>query len=466
MKSALRRGTSMLVMNGPDPAIKNDPAKLVDDIQKAFADLQASNDNFLKEAKAGMADVVRKAEVDKINAAITELKTALEQRAKEQARLEISGGARGGNVIDIRAAAARFQTIRSGGKRRVKPEDADVGAYQAYQTAFEELTRSQFNIDNVAPDIRAAMSVGSDPAGGYLVPTEMSMEIERRIFETSPMRQLARVIAISSDAWEAPYKSDDATSGGWVGEKQARTATNTPAVGMQRIGVHEQYAYPEVTQQMLDDAAIPVENFIVDETEDKMSRTENTAFVSGSGVLQPRGFVDYRTTAVTTADASRDWGLLQYTFTGASGGFPEFSGVSGTGNPDSLITLMATLNPAYRPNANFVMSRATEATIRKMKDKDGRYLIGFGDLRDSPFGFSLLGTPIVNLEDMPAIGADSFSIAYGDFRRGYLIVDRVGFRVLRDPYTNKPYVGFYITKRTGGDVRNFDAIKLLKFGTS
>ncbi len=217
---------------------------------------------------------------------------------------------------------------------------------------------------------------------------------------------------------------------------------------------------------MLDDSAINIESFIVDDTEEQMVRTENTAFVSGSGIQKPRGFLDYKTAAVTTDDADRAWGVLQYTLSGAAGGFPTVSGIPSASDPDALITMMSKLNPAYRPGAVFAMNRSMEATIRKMKDGDGRYLIGFGDLRDTPFGFSLFGTPISNLEDMPDLASDSYSIAYGNFRRGYYIIDRIGFRVLRDPFTNKPYVGFYITKRVGGDVRNFDAIKLMKFAAS
>ncbi len=149
--------------------------------------------------------------------------------------------------------------------------------------------------------------------------------------------------------------------------------------------------------------------------------------------------------------------MLQYVSSGAAGAFA---------GSDKLISLMAALNPAYRDGAVFTMNRATEAVVRQLKDGDGRYIVGFGDLRDSPFNFSLLGTEIVNLEDMADVAANSFSLAYGNFKRGYLIIDRTGFRVLRDPYTNKPYVGFYISKRVGGDVRNFDAIKLMKFSVS
>lgn len=458
-KIALKQGTSFDVFNGPDPVFKDDPAKYVESLAKAWADLQASNDNLLKEVAKGREDVVHKNEVEKINTAITDLKAAMDKAAKERARMETGGAGGAANVLSLRDAAARLATIRNRGTQRIRPEDVNVEEYLAFKDAFDVSCRRQFNMDMVGIDIRNAMSVGSDPDGGYLVPPEMSTEMEKRLFETSPMRQLARVITIGGPSWEAPYKSADATSGGWVHEKGARPATSTPTVGLQRIETHEQYAYPEVTQTMLDDSSIPIEQFIVDETEDKMGRVENTAFVSGTGVGQPKGFATYGATAVTTADATRAWGLLQYVPTGASGAFH-------TDGADPLITLMAKLNPAYRQSAVFAMNRATEATVRKMKDLEGRYIVGFGDLRDSPFGFSLLGTPIVNLEDMDNIGANSYSIAYGDFKRGYYIIDRMGFRVLRDPYTNKPYVGFYITKRTGGDVRNFDAIKLLKFGSS
>jgi HK97 family phage major capsid protein len=344
----------------------------------------------------------------------------------------------------------------------------DVDAYRAYRGAFASLLRRTCNADGLKPDVRAALTVGVDRDGGYLVPTEVSQQIEKRLFETSPMREIATTITISSGAWEAPYQAAKGVSGGWVGERQSRPATGNPTVGMQRIEVHEQYAFPQASQSLLDDAAVNVEQWLVGETQDEMARAENEAFVTGDGVMKPKGFASaiYTAAAVTTADATRDWGKLQYVLSGAAAGFPVSSGTPGSSNADALIDIIAEMNPAYLPGSRFVMARRTQAAIRKLKDADGRYLIDGGAGPEGRFQFTIHGFPITNFEDMAALGSDSFSLAFGNFARGYYIVDRIGFRVIRDNLTNKPYVGFYVTKRTGGDVRNFDAIKLMKFAAS
>jgi len=466
-------GSTMLagvpVFNGPAPAqVKldtSDPKALAEQINSIMNEFQAANDDRLTQLEAGGEDPLTTEKVEKINAKISDLTDAMDVALKDVARMKTSAGGLANDNQRVQNAAKFFSLAQGIPLREVEAAGPDMQAYAEYRAAFDQLIRHGGISDGLSSDFRNALSVGSDPDGGVHVPAEISTELEKRIHDTSEVRQHARVITIGSGAWEAPYKTSKGTSGGWVGERTARPATGTGATGKQRIEVHEQYAYPEVTQEMLDDAMINVESMLVEDTEEEMVRTENTAFVSGNGVLKPRGFLDYKTAAVTTDDASRDWGLLQYTPSGAAGGFPTVSGIQAS-DPDALITLMSKLNPGYRQGAIFAMNRSVEATVRKLKDQDGRYLVGFGDLRESPFGFSLLGTQVVNFEDMPDIASDSYSIAYGNFRRGYYIIDRIGFRVLRDPYTNKPYVGFYITKRTGGDVRNFDAIKLMKFATT
>ena len=443
----------------------SDPKALVDAINKALGAFQAKNDERLKLLESGKDDIVTRTEVETINAQITEYQESLDKVLADVGRMQVGSGSAANE--NLRANAVQFFTKAT--KTPVVEVEAagvDLDAYAAYRAAFSNFIRKECRIDALSPEFRNALSVGDPDGAGWLVPTEVSSEMEKRIHDTSPMRQEARVITIGGTAWEAPWMTAKGTSGGWVGERQSRGSTDTPTVGMQRIETHEQYAYPEATQTMLDDGAIDVEQFLVEETQMEMGRTENTAFVSGDGSMKPRGFLDYRTDAVTTDDATRTWGKLQYVPVGAAGAFPTLSGIPGAGDADALITLIQKLHPTYRPGAKFFMNRSTEATVRKLKDGDGRYIVGFGDLRDNAFGFSILGTPVVNFEDMPDIAADSFSIAYGNMMRGYYIIDRIGFRVLRDPYTNKPYVGFYITKRTGGDVRNFDAIKLLKFAAS
>jgi HK97 family phage major capsid protein len=248
-----------------------------------------------------------------------------------------------------------------------------------------------------------------------------------------------------------------------VGEGDPRGETDTPEVGEQTIYVREQFAQPLASQKLLDMSGFDVEGWLGRKIGDKLGRVENTKFVSGTGVKEPRGFVDYGAAAVTTDDdGPRAWGVLQYVPTGAAAGFPTLSG--GGDDPDALIDLQLKLKPEYLPGAVWAMRRSTAAVIRKLKDKDGRY-IWLDNITEGGRPL-LLGHPVTFLEDMPAVAANSFSVAFGNFNVGYQIVDGPAIRVLRDPFTTKGKVKFYTTKWTGGDVVNFDALKLLKFGTS
>ena len=430
-------------------------------LAQAFEDFKAANDERLAALEKGRTDPLIEAKVDKANEDIARLQAANEDVMRQVARVTVGGGGAPEDG-DLKASARLFIAGRTG-----RPVDdvtpAQIEQYRAYRGAFNAYLRNGGQRGEMLPEgIRAELSVGSDPDGGYWVPTETSSTVIRRLFETSDMRSLANVVTISTDSLELPNDTNSSTSGGWVGETESRSETNTPKVGVQKIVVHEQYAEPHITQKLLDDAAIDVEAWLGGKTADILTRTENTAFVSGNGSSKPRGWLDYKSASVTTADSSRAWGVLQHLTIGASGAFPTVSG-STASDPDKLLDVIAALKPAYRGGAVWTMNRATEAAVRKLKDADGRYLVGMGDLRDAATGFSLFGFPIRTMEDMPDIAADSFSIAFGNFRVGYTIVDRQGIRVLRDPYTSKPFVKFYTTKRVGGDVTNFDAIKLVKF---
>ena len=213
----------------------------------------------------------------------------------------------------------------------------------------------------------------------------------------------------------------------------------------------------KASQQLLDDAAIDVGLWLVGKVSTRFAQKEGAAFVSGDGVGKPRGFVDYGATAVTTDDATRPWGKLQYVPTGVADNF-------GTTPGDALIDLTAELKSEYLPNASWLMNRRSAAKVRKFKDGDGNYLWQPNAQQGNPP--LLLGYPVRLAEDMPSVGAGTFPVAFGDFRRGYTIVERLGLRVLRDPYSEKPYVLFYCYNRVGGDVTNFEAIKLLKCATS
>jgi len=297
------------------------------------------------------------------------------------------------------------------------------------------------------------MSVGSDPDGGYTVTPDMSGRMVKKIFESSPMRQVASVAVIGSDRLEGFADLEEGTAT-WVGETAARTATGTPAVGKWEIAVHELYAFPQITQKLLDDSQFNVETWLADKNADKFVRTENAAFLTGNGVGKPRGLLDYTTAA--TADSARAWASFEHIATGTSGGFG-----STTNGTDKIIDLVYAVKAAYRQGANFMMSRSTLAGVRKLKDGQGNYAWqpSVGVLS----GGSLLGFNIVEAEDMPVIAANSLSIAFGNFAEAYQIVDRVGIRTLRDALTNKPYVGFYSTKRVGGAAIHFEAVKFLKF---
>lgn len=450
----------------------------LEDLHKTFAEFQAANDERLKEkADKGSVDALLDEKVDKINAAVSEAQDKVSALNKEQetqksyieeleAKLNRGQVGAGGQGSDnVAKNAARFHSLINleAGNKPVGEDEADVDAYLAYRDAFATYLRRGDNA--VHPDVRAALSVGSDPDGGYFVDPVKSDRIISRLFETSEMRSVANVITIGSDAIEYPTDTNEASSGGWVGETGSRSETDTPQVGTHRIPVHEQYAQPKITQKLLDDAQFDIEGWLEMKVADKLTRTENTAFVSGNGVAKPRGFLDYKSSAVTTDDDSRSWGVLQYTPSGASGAFPTVSG-STASDPDALITMISKLKPFYRPGAVWTMNRAVEAAVRKLKDADGRYFVGMGDIRDGVVGFNLFGFPIVTMEDMPDLSSDSYSIAFGNFGVGYQIVDRQGIRVLRDPFTSKPYIKMYTTKRVGGDVIDYDAIKLMKFATS
>jgi HK97 family phage major capsid protein len=215
----------------------------------------------------------------------------------------------------------------------------------------------------------------------------------------------------------------------------------------------ELYAMPAATQALLDDAYLDIDEWLADEVQDAFSAQENAAFISGTGSSQPKGFLSY----TSVDDASHAWDKIGYIASGGAGAFASGEEV------ERLLDLIYAVKPGFRGNARFVLNRRTLSALRKVKDGDGRYIFAPGLGGEAA---SLLGFPVTEIEDMPDIAADATPLAFGDFRKGYLIADRQGARVLRDPYSAKPYVLFYTTKRVGGGVQNFDAIKLMKFSAS
>ena len=318
-------------------------------------------------------------------------------------------------------------------------------AFEAYVRGGEE--------DGLRRLERKALSVGVPADGGYLVPDETEREIGRRLTAASPIRAIAGVRQISANVYKKPFAITGAATG-WVGETDARTETNSPTLAELEFPAMELYAMPAATATLLDDSAVNIDEWIASEVETAFATQEGTAFVTGDGTNKPTGLPS----ATKIAEASWAWTKIGYIVTGVSGAFAA-------SNPsDNLVDLVYALKSGYRQNATWVMNRKTQAAIRKLKDADGNYIWQPAAVAGGTA--SLMNFPIAESEDMPDIDANTYSVAFGDFRRGYLIVDRVGVRVLRDPYSAKPYVLFYTTKRVGGGVQDFDAIKLLKFGTS
>ncbi|MDP1868452.1 MAG: phage major capsid protein [Bradyrhizobium sp.] len=303
-----------------------------------------------------------------------------------------------------------------------------------------------------------AATTDNDPSGGYLVPKEIGDTIVRRQIEFSPMRRLAMVRPVNSDSFEQLINAGGGTAA-WVGERQARPETDSPNYIALTFVAHEIYANPSVSQKLLDDSAFNIASEVTQAIAEDFDEKEGASFVTGDGVLKPRGFLSYDT-PVTTADATRAFGTLQYVPSGVAGALTDGSNNGG----DALITVVYKLKAGYRRNAIWLMNSATAGTVRKFKDLEGRYLWQDALAQGQPP--TLCGYPVEFDENMPDVGANAFPIAFGDWKRGYMIIDRIGVRILRDPYTNKPFVMFYATKRVGGGLLHSDAIKLLKVATT
>ncbi|HEU0043849.1 phage major capsid protein [Sphingomonas sp.] len=302
-------------------------------------------------------------------------------------------------------------------------------------------------------ELKAFTGVTGD-AGGYAVPREIDAAIDRMLASISPIRRIAQVVKVGSAGYRK-LVTTGGTPSGWAAETDARPGTATPVFAEVAPPSGELYANPSASQAMLDDAAFDVEAWLADEIATEFARAEGAAFVNGSGVNRPKGFL---TNPVSAAgDAARAFGALQYLPSGAAGDFAA--------NPqERLIDLVQSLRAPYRQGAAFVMNAATVARLRKFKTSDGAFIWQPGLLAGQPA--TLLGYPVVEAEDMPDIAANALAIAFGNFRLGYLIAERSETAILRDPYSNKPFVGFYATKRIGGCVVNGEAVKLMKFSAS
>lgn len=391
------------------------------ELMSAFEAFRAANDQRLAEIEQkSSADVLLEEKVDRIDRSLTRAQASLD-------RLSLAGlrpGTQPAPDLDRQEAKAAW----AGFMRR-----GDESALAAIEAK--------------------SLSVGVASDGGHVAPPEVQATIDRRIIAASPMRRLASIRTTSANIFRKPI-AISAPAVGWVAETGTRTETATPSLDLLSFPMGEIYAMAAATQTLLDDALLDMDQWLAGEIAESFSSAESIAFISGDGVNKPKGLLAY----TAAPDASATWGQIGYLASGVAGAFPAANPV------DKLVDLTYAPKTPYRANASFLMNRRSVGLVRKFKDSAGQYIWQPSLVAGQPA--TLLGFPVVECEDMPDVSASGLAIAFGDFEKGYLIVDRADVRVLRDPYTNKPFVMFYVTKRLGGGVQNFDAIKLLKFTVS
>lgn len=405
-----------------------DPKAILAEMQTAFEAFKTERDEEIAALKKGQADVVKSEKVDRINSDITKMQKALDDVNQTMAALRVGGA---GDQVDP-AKAEHTQAFNKWFRKGDRAVDADLHDLE----------------------VKAALSTDSDPDGGYLVPEEMSDTIDRVVGTVSVMREIATVLPVGAPTYKKLVGQGGASSG-WVGEKDARTETDTPTLRELIFNTQELYANPATTQSALDDGRMDIATWLANEVSIEFAEQEGAAFVSGDGNAKPRGILGYD----TVANGSYSWGKVGFAKTGVAAALTDGS----NNGSDAMISLYYALKEQYRNGATWLMSDAVMESVRKFKDGDGTYLWSPATAAGEVPTF--LGKPVRTDDNMDAVGAGKFPVAFGNFKRAYLIIDRFGTRVLRDPYTNKPYVHFYTTKRVGGGIQNFEAIKLLKVST-
>ena len=391
----------------------------------SFEEYKKTNDARYEELKKGTG------KAGELEEKLTRIEQELEDKEKQ-----ISG-----KLSDIEAKLNRPGLTGNPSEDPVKSE---------HKAAFELFLRK--GVETGLEDLqKKAVQIGVSADGGYAVPEEMSREIYRLIDAESPMRQVCGVRQVGTEDIKQLVDIGGVTAG-WVAETDLRPATNTPQLAQVTPTFGEIYAMPAATQKAIDDIFFNVESWLVDSVVTKFSKEENAAFTTGDGTNKPKGLL--AATMAKTGDDTRAFGTFQYLATGAAAGMPA------TNPSDLLIDLITALKSRYYGNARFMMTRQTLAMVRKWKDNYNNYLWQPGLQSGEPN--TIFGFPYTYNDDIPEVGANALCIAFGDFREAYIILDRAGIILLRDPYTNKPYVNFYITKRVGNMILNSEAVKFIK----
>lgn len=395
-----------------------DPKAMFAELQKTVVALRDTVDEQLK-SKANAADVVSQDKFDRINEVVNALQGSMDEYSAKLSALALIGD--GNNVIGDVPASTKVQ----------------VDAFKTFMRRGEG-------------DVKAALSKASDAEGAYTAPIEWDRSLMGRLKQISAMRQYSRVQSISVAGFKKLF-TDRAVGSGWVGETASRPATTTPTFASLDFIPGEIYANPGITQQLLQDSALDLETWLQAEVEFEFARQEGIAFLSGDGTNKPFGILTYVTGAANAA--KHPWGDIKVVAAGPTGSVTSVTG-------DAIMDVTYALPAEYSANARFFMNRASLGKIRKLKDGQGNYLWQPSFQIGQPQ--TLNGAPVVDLPGMPAMAANAISILFGDMEQTYLIVDRIGINVLRDPFTNKPFVQFYTTKRVGGGVINPDAMKAVQ----
>jgi HK97 family phage major capsid protein len=421
----------------------SDVTKVLDEIKTAFEEYKTTNDARLDAIKKGNSTSDFDAKLAKMDDALNKLEEQKSELEKLQTKLSRPGNFDSKKRIDDESnEQAEYRAAFTSWVRN--PSDPEL------RTALQQRSKMLADVEQ-----RAAQTVTSTgSAGGFALPEIIERQIARLSVDISPIRQLATVRTVGSSDYKELFDINGAAFE-WVGEAGTRSQTNTPDLAEVAPTMGTASARPRASEESLDDLFFDVESWLITSAAEAMAQGEGTAFVSGNGTNRPTGFLQ-GPTPVVTADAARAFGTLQYTAGGQAAALPT--------SADIFYDMVYALRARYRSNATWVTSKLVLAALRKYKDTTNQYLWQAGIAAGQPSTF--MGFPVVEAEDMPAVAANAFPLAFGDFREGYLIADRVGMRITRDEITLPGFVQFYIRKRVGGRIRNSQAIKLLKIATT
>lgn len=431
-----------------EPSIKS-VADALDKIATAFDEYKKTNDARIEAVKTGNSTADFDAKLAKMDQHIEAMQEAKGKLEKIEAKLARPGVLDGGRQDGEIKEAAEYRQAFMAWVRN--PSDVRAtGELQQKQRELKKANAAALGGDD-GWETRATQTVTSTgSAGGFALPEVIERQIARLSVDISPIRQIATVRTVGSPDYKELF---DVNGAGfeWVGETDTRNQTNTPDLAEVAPTFGMASAKPQASEESLDDLFFNVEDWLTSSAAEAIAQGEGAAFVSGNGTKKPTGFLA-GPTPVATADAARSFGTLQYIASGQAAALPT--------SADVFFDLVYSLRKRYRTNARWVTSKLVLSALRKYKDSSNQYLWQPSLIAGQPDMF--MGYPVVEAEDMPAVAANAFSLAFGDFREGYLIADRVGMRITRDEITTPGFVKFYVRKRVGGKLRNTQAIKLLK----